>query len=158
MAKAVVATAYGGPEVLTVGDFSVGSPGPGELLIDVRAAGPNPVDYKMYLNAVSPDPALLPMRVGREAAEVVVSVGEGAEGPMGTISAGDEVIAYPVTGAYAEQLWCPGRACCPSLRRFRSRRPVGCSSPVCQRSMPSPPPVWSQARRSSFTARLAGSA
>jgi NADPH2:quinone reductase len=44
---AVVATGFGGPEVLSVLETQVGRPGPGEVLIEVRAAGTNPVDYKL---------------------------------------------------------------------------------------------------------------
>ncbi|MDT7775565.1 MAG: hypothetical protein QOC67_4489 [Pseudonocardiales bacterium] len=45
MAKTVVAAAYGGPEVLSVVDAEVPPPGPGEVTIEVRAAGVNPIDY-----------------------------------------------------------------------------------------------------------------
>jgi NADPH2:quinone reductase len=47
MIRAVVAVAYGGPEVLRVVETPAGSPGPGEVLIAVRAAGTNPIDYKV---------------------------------------------------------------------------------------------------------------
>ncbi len=46
MTRAVVATAFGGPEVLSVIQTPVSPPGPGEVLISVRAAGTNPIDYK----------------------------------------------------------------------------------------------------------------
>ncbi|WP_445188740.1 hypothetical protein ACTXG6_16785 [Pseudonocardia sp. Cha107L01] len=46
MAKTVVAVAYGGPEVLSVVEAEVPPPGPGEVTIEVRAAGVNPIDYK----------------------------------------------------------------------------------------------------------------
>jgi NADPH2:quinone reductase len=42
--RAVVATRFGGPEVLSLVDAPVGSPGVEEVLIEVRAAGANPVD------------------------------------------------------------------------------------------------------------------
>src|SRR5882757_6029843 len=44
----VVATAVGGPEVLALVDEPDRSPGPGEVVLDVRAAGVNPVDFKRY--------------------------------------------------------------------------------------------------------------
>jgi NADPH:quinone reductase-like Zn-dependent oxidoreductase len=48
MSEIVVATAYGGPEVLALDDTPAPDPGPGEVRIAVHAAGVNPVDYKLY--------------------------------------------------------------------------------------------------------------
>jgi NADPH:quinone reductase len=104
MASAIVATAYGGPEVLAPQDVDVGPPGPGQVLVEVRAAGVNPVDYKLYSGVVSSDPTKLPMRLGFEASGQVKAVGEGAVGPVGPLHPGDEVITYPVQGAYAAEL------------------------------------------------------
>ena len=42
MSAVVVATAYGGPEVLSVIDVETPEPGPGEVRVAVRAAGVNP--------------------------------------------------------------------------------------------------------------------
>ena len=47
MTRAVVATAFGGPEVLTITDVDDGMPGPGQIAADVRAAGVNPADAKV---------------------------------------------------------------------------------------------------------------
>ena len=105
MTTNVVATAFGGPEVLSVIDESVAAlPGPGHVLMDVRAAGTNPVDYKLYAGAYGKDPSQLPLRLGMEAAGVVGAVGGEAEGPGGLIHPGDAVIAYPIQGAYASQV------------------------------------------------------
>ena len=104
MSLAVVATGFGGPEVLSLVDEPVGQPGPGEVLLEVRGAGVNPVDVKLYSGAFGKDPGKLPIRLGFEAAGVVRAVGEDAIGPAGPISVGDEVIAFRVTGAYAERL------------------------------------------------------
>ena len=67
MVTKVVATAFGGPEVLAVVDEEVGEPGPGQALLEVRAAGTNPIDYKLYGGARGKDPSLLPMSLGLEA-------------------------------------------------------------------------------------------
>jgi len=104
MTRAVVATAFGGPEVLSVIETPVGPAGPGQVLISVRAAATNPLDYKLYSGAMGRDPARLPMRLGFEVAGVVTEVAAGAEGPEGPVRAGDEVIAYPVAGGYAADL------------------------------------------------------
>ncbi len=103
MARTVVATGYGGPEMLHVTDIRSGTVGPYDVLIEVRAAGVNPWDWKCYSGAVSTDPVALPMRLGSEAAGVVLAHGREVTG----IDAGDEVIAYPAPGAYAERLVVP---------------------------------------------------
>jgi NADPH:quinone reductase len=103
MARVVVATAFGGPEVLSIGDQDVGGPGPTEVLIAVRAAGINPVDWKRYSGAMG-SAGPLPMRLGFEAAGVVVEVGDEAVGPAGRVGVGDEVIAFRIDGGYAEEV------------------------------------------------------
>jgi NADPH:quinone reductase len=113
MSRAVVATAFGGPEVLAVIETPVSPPGPGEVLISVRAAGTNPVDYKQYSGAMGRDPARLPMRLGSEAAGVVTEVAGGVDGPGGLIRAGDEVIAYRIAGAYADDVTVPASSVVP---------------------------------------------
>jgi NADPH:quinone reductase len=76
-------------------------------LVEVRAAGVNPIDYKVYSGSMGSDPSKLPMRLGYEAAGVITAVDGGAEGPAGPLRAGDEVIAYPVQGAYATEIVAP---------------------------------------------------
>lgn len=112
-AIAVVATAYGGPEVLDLLSTPVSAPEAGEVLLEVGAAGVNPIDWKRYSGSMGADPAALPMRLGLEAAGVVVAVGEEAIGPAGPISVGDEVMAYPISGAYAERVVVPASAVLP---------------------------------------------
>ena len=113
MTRAVVATAFGGPEVLSLIQTSVSPPGPGEVLISVRAAGTNPIDYKRYSGVMGRDPAQLPMRLGSEAAGVVTEVADGALGPDGVIRAGDEVVAYRIAGAYADDVTVPAASVIP---------------------------------------------
>jgi NADPH:quinone reductase-like Zn-dependent oxidoreductase len=100
----VVATAYGGPEILSVVESRLDDPAAGQALIEVRAAGTNPVDYKLYSGAYGNDPTKLPMPLGFEAAGVVVEVCGELEGPSGPVAVGDEVIVYRATGAYASGL------------------------------------------------------
>src|ERR1039458_9254822 len=75
MATAVIATAFGGPEVLSLVEVPVEQPGPGHVLVQVRAAGVNPVDYKLYSGAYGAEPSRLPMRLGFEASGVVRGLG-----------------------------------------------------------------------------------
>lgn len=106
--RRIVATGFGGPEVLTLQEVDLADPGPHEVRIAVRAAGVNPVDTKVYSGQMGADPASLPMPLGYEAAGVVTAVGphsawaNGAE--EGPIAVGDEVIAFRVRGAYAADL------------------------------------------------------
>ncbi|WP_315773023.1 NADP-dependent oxidoreductase [Rhodococcoides kroppenstedtii] len=113
MTRVAVATAFGGPEVVEIVDEVVAQPAAGQVLIEIRASGVNPIDWKLYSGAFGSDESTLPMRLGSEAAGVVEAVGAGATGPAGPISVGDEVIVTGVTGAYAERLLAPGDAVLP---------------------------------------------
>lgn len=108
MTRAVVAQSYGGPEVLAIQDIVLPAPGAGQVLLDVRASGTNPVDYKLYSGAMGSDPGALPMPVGMEVSGVVVATGSGAQGYTGALAVGDEVIATDVRGGYAEQVLVDG--------------------------------------------------
>jgi len=120
MPAAVIATAFGGPDVLSVIDEPVSEPGPGQVRIAVRTAGVNPVDWKMYSARPGADPALLPIRLGLEAAGVVT-----AAGPDRPAAVGDEVIAFRAPGAYAGRWWCPPRRWCPSPPAWAGRPRAG---------------------------------
>ena len=109
----MIAPGYGGPEVLTVVDEPTPEPGPGEVRLEVRAAGVNPIDYKVYSGAFGRDPGRLPIRLGSEAAGVVAAVGPDAMGPAGPVAVGDEVIAFRAPGAYATGLIAPAQAMVP---------------------------------------------
>jgi NADPH2:quinone reductase len=96
--RRVVAAAYGGPENLRLQEVPLPSPGSGQVLVSVRAAGVNAYDAKVY--ASPGDPEKLPMALGYEASGVVTVVGDAVSG----WSAGDEVIAFRASGAYASDL------------------------------------------------------
>jgi len=92
---------YGGIDVQEVLDVERPAPGAGELLVAVRAAGVNPVDWKIregYLAEVMP--LDLPAVLGREVAGVVEEVGQDVDG----FSVHDEVLGTvaPGSGGYAE--------------------------------------------------------
>ncbi|TPQ22584.1 NADP-dependent oxidoreductase [Streptomyces sporangiiformans] len=99
MPKAYVFTRFGGPETEALVDQERPSPGPGELLVAVRAAGVNPVDWKQRSGYARPGQVAreLPAVFGNEAAGVVEEVGEGVTG----FAVGDEVFGNPVAGGYA---------------------------------------------------------
>jgi len=100
MPKAYVFTQYGGPETEALVDQDRPSPGPGELLVAVRAAGVNPVDSKQRTGYQRPgqQPRPVPAVFGNEAAGVVEEIGEGVTG----FAVGDEVFGNPVAGAFAQ--------------------------------------------------------
>ncbi len=105
MPRAYVYTRHGGPEVEAFVDLPRPVPGAGELLVAVRTAGVNPVDWKRRegfrpLGAVAPE---LPVVFGGEAAGVVEQVGEGVEG----FAVGDAVFGNTVAGGYAEYALLP---------------------------------------------------
>jgi NADPH:quinone reductase-like Zn-dependent oxidoreductase len=113
MARAVVATGYGGPENLAVVDVEVPEPVAGQVRVEVRACGVNPIDHKLYRGGSGEEPGRLPMRLGFEVAGVVSGVGDDAQGPAGPVRIGDEVLAYPVDGGYAEAVTVPASAVIP---------------------------------------------
>ncbi len=113
MATKIVATAFGGPEVLSVVEAEVPQPGPGEVVIAVKAAGINLFDHKIITGAMGADPARLPLPVGLEVAGVVTAVGPDAVGPAGPIGVGDEVVAHPVDGGYADTVTAPAKVVVP---------------------------------------------
>lgn len=89
---------YGGPEVLRCEEVPDPEPGPGEVLIQIQAAGVNPVDT--YIRAGLYGPRPMPMTPGFDAAGVVAAVGEGVT----AWKPGDRVYtAGTRTGAYAEK-------------------------------------------------------
>ncbi|MET0995469.1 MAG: NADP-dependent oxidoreductase [Mycobacterium sp.] len=102
--KTVVAVGYGGPEVLAVQDIVLPDPAEDQVLIDVKAAGTNPFDYKLYSGYMGRDPDNLPMPLGVEVSGVIAAVAPEMSGYTGPLNVGDEVIATGVTAGYSEQV------------------------------------------------------
>jgi NADPH:quinone reductase-like Zn-dependent oxidoreductase len=91
MSKAVQFDRYGGVEVLEVRDVARPAPGPGEVLVAVRAAGINPSEGKIRDGTVRRIfPATFPSGQGSDLAGVVAEVGGGVTG----VALGDEVIGF----------------------------------------------------------------
>lgn len=80
-------SSFGGPEVLEIADVPEPHPGRGEIRIAVRAAGINPIDWKVRQGLMGGD---LPKGTGQEAAGVVDELGEGVSG----VAMGDEVFGH----------------------------------------------------------------
>lgn len=100
MTRRLVATGYGSPfTALSVIDEAAPVAGPGEVIVDVVAAGLNPFDVKRAAGDMGTDPAALPLILGGEAAGTVAAVGDGVD-----LGVGDTVAVFPATGAFAEQI------------------------------------------------------
>ncbi len=125
MTTAVVATAYGGPEVLSTTEVDVRAPGAGEVTLEVRAAGVNPFDTKVYSGVMGSDASRLPMRLGAEVSGVVTAAGADARGPAGPVAVGDPVIGYPVEGGYAARLTVPASSVFPKPERLSFEQAAG---------------------------------
>ncbi len=87
----------GGPEVLRVATRKVPRPGPGEILIALRAVGVNRPDALQRAGAYAPPPGASDLP-GLECAGVVAEVGPGGS----KWAVGDEVCALLPGGGYAE--------------------------------------------------------
>lgn len=92
----VVDGGRGGPEALKLARAPTPVPGPGEILIKVRAAGVNRPDV-LQRRGFYPPPPGAPETLGLEAAGEVVGLGEGAERWV----LGDRVTALLPGGGYA---------------------------------------------------------
>ncbi|WP_345480419.1 NADP-dependent oxidoreductase [Amnibacterium soli] len=108
-ARRMIAPRYGGPEVLEVVEEEVTQAGPGQVTVEVRAAGLNPADYKMVEGAYSKDPDGLPVRPGYEVAGVIAALGADTEIASGGGAVGDEVLAFRVQGGYASAITVPAK-------------------------------------------------
>ncbi|HTX12541.1 MAG TPA: NADP-dependent oxidoreductase [Solirubrobacteraceae bacterium] len=95
--KAIQYSRFGGPEVLELVELPDPHPGPGQIRIAVRAAGVNPIDWKLRGGMRGGD---LPQQTGREAAGVVDEVGEG----VSDAAPGDEVFGFVAGGGGAAEL------------------------------------------------------
>ena len=95
--RAVIAPNPGGPEVLTLVERPTPTPGPGEILIKVAAAGVNRPDVLQRLGGYHPPPGASDV-LGLEVAGEIVALGEGVAMHI----VGDEVTALIPGGGYAE--------------------------------------------------------
>ncbi|WEB37999.1 NADP-dependent oxidoreductase [Streptomyces yunnanensis] len=96
--KRVSFAEFGGPDVLQLIDAEEPHAGPGQIRVAVRAAGVNPVDWRIREGQFrNVRPIALPAGVGQDASGVVDEVGEGVDG----VAVGDRVFGRG-SGTYAE--------------------------------------------------------
>ncbi|GGY00173.1 NADP-dependent oxidoreductase [Streptomyces hiroshimensis] len=109
--KAISYRSYGGPEVLEYGEMPDPKTGPDSVLVKVKAAAVNPVDWKAQAGYLEPAlDAVFPVIPGWDMAGVVVR--PGADAPE--FAEGDEVIGYVredflSRGTFAEYVAAPVR-------------------------------------------------
>jgi NADPH:quinone reductase-like Zn-dependent oxidoreductase len=106
--KALLSEAPGGPETLRLAELPDPQPGPGELLVRIRAAAINYPDVLIIEDKYQMRPPR-PFAPGGEIAGEVETVGEG----VGGWSAGDRLIAVPGFGGLAEKIVIPAKAAIP---------------------------------------------
>ena len=106
--QAVEISAPGGPEVLRLAERPRPVPGPGEVLIEVAAAGVNRPDV-LQRKGVYPPPAGASDIPGLEVAGVIVDKGAGVE----EYALGDHVCALVTGGGYAQYCVAPAPQCLP---------------------------------------------
>ena len=119
--KALRCVRHGPPETLVVENIDAPSPGPGQVLVQVKAAGVNFPDTLIIQNKYQFKPAL-PFTPGGELAGIVTAVGEGVT----RVAVGQRVIGFVMWGAFAEQAvvaqdqWCRCPRACRSMLRAPS--------------------------------------
>ncbi len=100
--KAILVHEPGGPEVLKLADVADPMPGTGQVLINVRAIGVNPVET--YIRSGAYGQKQWPYTPGADSAGVVESIGSGVK----KVKPGDRVYtAGSVSGTYAEKTIAP---------------------------------------------------
>lgn len=102
--RVVVGERYGGPEVLRIEEREAPRPGPGEVVVDVAAAGVNYMDIyqREGLGSYRTQPPFVP---GGEGAGTVTAVGADVTSP----AVGDRVAWAGPGSSYADQVALPAR-------------------------------------------------
>lgn len=106
--QAVQISSFGGPEVLELVERPLPRPGPGEVLIEVAAAGVNRPDLLQRMGLYPPPPGASDLP-GLEVSGRVSAVGDGVAWPW----VGDEVCALVSGGGYASHCVAPAGQCLP---------------------------------------------
>ena len=116
--RVIIAERLGGPEVLSVAEREAPRPGPGQVVVEVAAAGVNFMDIYQREGVGGYRPEL-PFVPGMEGAGTVTAVGEGVT----AFAVGDQV-----AWASARPAVTPSRWRCPRIAPFRCLRPSACRS------------------------------
>lgn len=124
--KAIRVSEFGGPEVLKLEEIPDPKPGPGQVVVAIKAAGVNPVETYVRTGKYTSVPKL-PYTPGGDAAGVVEAVGEGVTG----VKPGDRVwTTGTITGAYAEKALCEERQVHPLPQKLTFQQGASVNVPV----------------------------
>ena len=101
---------YGGPEEVQIASVAMPSPGPGQVLVQLVAAGVAPLDWKLRAGLLQAHFTLsFPKTPGRDGAGLVLASGPGVTG----FAAGDRVVVMAppmgMAGTHAEAIVCDAR-------------------------------------------------
>lgn len=103
MARAIVYTEIGSPDVLHLTEIPDPVADPGEVVVRIEAAGVNPIDAKIRGGKRPSPPIDEPRRVGFDGAGVIEALGEGVQ----SHDVGDRVAIRDTVGTYASHLAVP---------------------------------------------------
>jgi NADPH:quinone reductase len=106
--RVIVGERHGGPDVLRVEEREAPRPGPGEVVVDVAAAGVNYMDIyqREGIGSYRTEPPFVP---GGEGAGTVAAVGE----DVTSLAVGDRVAWAGPGSSYAEQVALPAKRAVP---------------------------------------------
>jgi NADPH:quinone reductase len=111
--RAVICKEYGPPESLVIADLEALTPGPGQVVVAVKACGVNFPDTLIIEGKYQFKPAL-PFSPGGEVAGIVQAIGEG----VARVALGDRVIAFTGWGGFAEEVLVEAKALIPIPERM----------------------------------------
>lgn len=103
MARAIVYTELGSPDVLHLAEIPDPVAGENQVVVRIEAAGVNPLDAKLRRGLRPGPPITEPRRVGFDGAGTITSLGEGVTG----FAVGDRVAIRTTLGTYATALAVP---------------------------------------------------
>lgn len=110
--KALLCKEYGPPESLVLEDIASPEPGPGQVLLRVRACGVNFPDLLRLENKYQ-EKTEPPFSPGAEVAGDIIALGPDAKGPHGKLREGDRVIAMIGVRGFQEETLADAARCIP---------------------------------------------
>ena len=117
--KKIVASTFGGPEVLQVVEEPIPEPGEGELLVKMLTAGVSFADV-MWMSGTVPGGPKAPFTPGYDVVGTVQKLGPGVSG----LAVGERVAAQVHYGGYAEYVIMPSRQAVPAPVELDPKRAV----------------------------------
>ena len=106
--QAIICNSWGLPDTLILEELPDPVPGPGQVAVEIRAAGVNFPDVLIIQNKYQFKPPL-PFIPGSELAGVITAIGDG----VADFNVGDRVIAFTAQGAFAQRIVAPVQALMP---------------------------------------------